>query len=151
MSFGLTINQMKSMFLDRALIEGKIDRATHVVMVRIGAYIRRTARQSIRRPNKKKKGQPGQPPRNRTGLLKYNIYFFWDATRRSVVIGPSYLQGMPRNPTIPQLLEYGGTIRRVSRKSKRSYTAKYPAYPYMRPARDKEIKVLPSLWRNVIR
>lgn len=151
MRFDLTVNQFKSMFFDKALIEGKIDRATYFVMIRIGAYIRRTAMQSLRRPSRRKKPQPGLPPRNMTGKLKYRIMFGWEPTKRKTLVGPEYLPRMPRNPTIPQLLEYGGTIQRTSKRSKRRYMAKYPAYPYMRPALAKNLPLLPRLWRDTIR
>lgn len=151
MRFDLSINHMKSMFLDKALIEGKIDRATFVVMNRIGAYIKRTARNSIRKPNKRKTYTPGLPPRNRTGKLKYRIFYHWDPIKRSVIVGPEYMPRMPKNPTIPEVLEYGGVKRGYSKRNKKPYLAVYPAYPYMRPAAARELPKLPRMWRDIIR
>lgn len=140
---GLKID--KSMFFDRGIVLKKVDSATRRVLSKFGAFVRTTARHSIRK--RKGASSPGSPPNSHVGLLKKLIYFGYDTGKRSVVIGPTPLRGTAE---APPLLEYGGRTTIKDRKGRRA-RANYKARPYMGPAFEQEKKKLPSLWANSIR
>ncbi|OQB78385.1 MAG: hypothetical protein BWX88_05189 [Planctomycetes bacterium ADurb.Bin126] len=142
---GIRFDKMKAMFFDRKAVVGAVDRATRKVLSKFGAFVRKTARHSIRK--RKSVSKPGNPPSSHVGLLKRLIFFGFDTTRKSVVIGPTPLRG---TPVAPPLLEYGGRTRRKDRKGK-GVTAKYKARPYMGPAFQKEKSKLPALWAGSVR
>lgn len=153
MTVGFTLNQFKGMFFDRALVEGKIDRTTGVVMSRFGAFVRQSARRNFRRKSAKKPVPPN--PRNLTDKLRGAILFGWDPRTRTEVVGP-YLFPNTRdkdNPP-PKRVERGGSYI-ITRKSKsrgtKTYIASYREFPFMRNALAKELPRLPSLWRDTIR
>lgn len=108
--------EIRELFFDRAAVHNAIDEATRAVLMRFGAYTRRTAQQSIR--SRKKASAPGQPPSSHTGILKHNIFFAFDPANKSVVVGPVYLTGVNTGSTpeggktVPSVLEFGGTVTR---------------------------------------
>jgi len=136
---------IKRMFFDRQAVISKVDAATRRVLSKFGAFVRRSAKSSIRK--RKKAAPPGQPPSSHTGLLKKFIFFGYDADRRSVVIGPTRLNQKGRGEA-PPLLEYGGktTLKRGGKKRRVTYQAR----PYMGPAFEKEKPQLPAMWRGSI-
>ena len=134
------------MFFDSAVVLKKTDAATHKVLGRFGAYVRQTARQSIR--NRKGSSKSGSPPTNQTGLLKYNIYFGYDPERQSVVIGPAKLN--KGTPEALAALEYGGTSTMTTRKGKKKRIT-VAARPFMGPAYEKEQPKLPAMWAGSIK
>jgi hypothetical protein len=136
---------IKRMFFDRQAVISKVDAATRRVLSKFGAFVRRSAKSSIRK--RKKPAPPGQPPSSHTGLLKKFIFFGYDADRRSVVIGPTRLNQKGRGEA-PPLLEYGGKATLVRRGKKKHVT--YQARPYMGPAFEKEKPQLPAMWRGSI-
>lgn len=136
---------IKRMFFDRQAVISKVDAATRRVLSKFGAFVRRSAKSSIRK--RKKAAPPGQPPSSHTGLLKKFIFFGYDADRRSVVIGPTRLNQKGRGEA-PPLLEYGGKATLVRRGKKKYVT--YQARPYMGPAFEKEKPQLPAMWRGSI-
>jgi len=85
--------------------------------------------------------RPGQPPRVRKGLLKRMIFFNYDLTSRSVVIGPAKLPGF-RDPNVLINLEEGGRM---------SGGGRMEARPHTLPANKKNLPKLEGLWRNSIR
>ena len=91
----------KSMFFDTAKVKKAVSSGTRKVLSKFGAFVRRTARSSIR--SRKKSSAPGSPPSSHTGLLKRLIFFGYDPSRRSVVIGPAPLRSTVE---APPLLEY---------------------------------------------
>ena len=137
---------IKRMFFDRQAVISKVDAATRRVLSRFGAFVRRSAKSSIRK--RKKAAPPGQPPSSHTGLLKKFIFFGYDAARQSVVIGPTRLNQKGRGEA-PPLLEYGGktTLKRGGKKRRVTYQAR----PYMGPAFEKEKPQLPAMWRGSVR
>jgi hypothetical protein len=137
--------EIKRMFFDRQAVISKVDAATRRVLSRFGAFVRRSAKSSIRK--RKKPAPPGQPPSSHTGLLKKFIFFGYDAARQSVVIGPTRLNQKGRGEA-PPLLEYGGKATLVRRGKKKHVT--YQARPYMGPAFEKEKPQLPAMWRGSI-
>jgi len=136
---------IKRMFFDRQAVISKVDAATRRVLSKFGAFVRRSAKSSIRK--RKKPAPPGQPPSSHTGLLKKFIFFGYDAARQSVVIGPTRLNQKGRGEA-PPLLEYGGktTLKRGGKKRRVTYQAR----PYMGPAFEKEKPQLPAMWRGSI-
>lgn len=138
--------EIKRMFFDRQAVISKVDAATRRVLSKFGAFVRRSAKSSIRK--RKKPAPPGQPPSSHTGLLKKFIFFGYDAARQSVVIGPTRLNQKGRGEA-PPLLEYGGktTLKRGGKKRRVTYQAR----PYMGPAFEKEKPQLPAMWRGSVR
>lgn len=147
---GVKINQSKSMFFDAPKVMRAVDAATRRVLSKFGAFVRTAARSSIRA--RKKSSAPGSPPSSHTGLLKRFIYFGYDASARSVVIGPALLRGKSSEKALPAL-EYGGaSTTTVRRRGKRMTVAsKVQARPFMRPALKKEIPKLPPMWRDSVK
>jgi hypothetical protein len=140
---GMKLSQAKGLFFDRQAVTNAADRATRKVLSKFGAFVRQTARTSIRR--RKSISEPGQPPSSHTGLLKRNIFFVFSPEARSVVIGPTLLN---KGTDAPRLLEHGDTV--VRRRRKRRVRMKYRPRPFMGPAFDKEQQKLPALWRNSV-
>ncbi len=167
--------QVKKAFFDGKPVRSAVDRAARRNMSRFGAYVRRTARSSIR--SRKNPSKPGRPPTNQTGTLKRFLYFAYDPARGSVVIGPEATNqvffdgdGKPVTGTVPQVLDQGGTIRVLevkqfgdwwradlrSRRSldglpKRMRAIKIEARPFMGPAYEKNEPKLPKLWQDSVR
>lgn len=138
----LDFKAMKSMFFDRKTIRNKIDPRTRKVLSKFGAHVRQTSKRSI----KKRKGtsKPGRPPFSHSGTLKRFIFFGYDTTKRSVVIGPVIAPG--KSGKAPSALEHGGTVTLPT-----GNRANVQPRPFMGPAFQKEIKTLPSLWASVIK
>lgn len=119
---------------------------------RFGAFVQRTAKQSIRRGGQP--SAPGQPPKSRSGALKNFIRWAYDPAARSVVIGPEILPG---RTDAPEALEKGKrTTRRVfvgsgrDRKRVRK-SVNYDARPFMVPALEKRLPDLLKLWQGGIK
>jgi hypothetical protein len=134
-----TVEQFKKTFFDRSAVDKALDRALRRTLSRFGAFVRQRSKSSIR--TRKATSQPGSPPTNRTGLLKKMIFFGYEPTAQTVVIGPAAFKA---NPTAPAALEHGGVSVVRTRKGQR--TARYAPRPYMKPAYDAELpKFLDSL------
>lgn len=104
----LTVANFKGSFFDRAGVLAALDRAEKRGLSRFGAFVRRTARSSIRK--RKATSKPGSPPTDRGGPLKRLLFFGYDPAARSVVIGPAIF---PRAKArgAPRLLEEGGQVK----------------------------------------
>jgi len=133
--------EITRMFFDKKAVRDKVDAGTRRVLSKFGAFVRRTARSSIRK--RKRTSRPGQPPSSHTGLLKRFIFFGYDPRKESVVIGPVRLSQKGRGEA-PALLEHGGTGK-VQKKRVR-----YKPRPYMGPAFEKEQPKLPAMWRDSV-
>jgi len=138
--------EMTQLFFDTRKVRRAVDVGTRRVLSKFGAFVRRTARSSIRK--RKKPSSPGSPPSSHTGLLKRFIWFGYEPARRSVVIGPARLTQKGRGEA-PSLLEYGGSAK-LERRGKRK-RAKVRARPFMGPAFEKEQPKLPAIWRDSVR
>ena len=138
----------KRMFFDSKTVRSKTDRATRRVLSRFGAFVRQSARRSIRK--RKGRSKAGTPPSSHVGLLKRFIFFGYDVARRSVVIGPLRLTKKGRGKA-PQILETGGRAMIFSPKKKRMIRSRFQPRPYMGPAFRKEKPNLPRLWRDSIK
>jgi len=118
---------------------------TRGFLSRVGAFVMRSARSSIRKA--KKVAEPGNPPHahGKRSPLRYGIFFAVEPY--NVVIGPVRLDRAKRrdrsyvtsDKTGPQLLEEGGTaVLHPGRGSKRrAKRMRYRKFPYMKPAFDK--------------
>lgn len=142
---GVRIDAAKSMFFDRVIVSAA-DKGEVKTLSKMGAFIRTSARSSIRK--RKKSSRPGQAPSSHTGLLKKFLYFGYDSGRRTVVVGPARLNGT-RNPQSLETLEFGGKAD-VYRNGK-SVTVDIEARPYMGPALTKNIPKFPTLWANTVK
>jgi hypothetical protein len=144
----LTPGKAKSGFFDRAKVKSSISKAERKKLGAFGAFVRSVARNSIRKPPKKggRSSLPGRPPYDQTGLLKKFLFFSYDFSTRSVVIGPAKLN---RRGKAPAVLEYGGSTI-VGRGSTRRLGYIKPR-PYMEPAFDEGIKRGASLWKDSIK
>ena len=150
------IIQFKKMFFDGKEVVAKTDKAARIVLSKIGAFVRREAKSSIRRGGKKHKASlPGQPPRSQTGLLKRFIFFGYDTSSQSVVVGPAKLGGF-KGKDAPHTLEYGGSTEvqafdPSTHGAKIKKNVKIAARPYMTPALNKNLPKLPAMWANSIK
>jgi hypothetical protein len=139
---------VKRMFFDTKTVRAKTDKATRRVLSRFGAFVRQTAKRSIRK--RKKASEPGKPPSSHIGLLKKFIYFGFDVVRRSVVIGPVRLSQKGRGAA-PPALEYGGIVTLQPRRRRgKKRRARIRPRPFMGPAMEKEKQQLPALWRDSV-
>jgi hypothetical protein len=140
--------EIKRLFFDRRAVHRSADRATRRVLSRFGAFVRRTAKSSIRK--RKRPSAPGKPPSSHTGLLKRFIFFGYEPNRRSVVIGPARLN--QKIGDAPHALEHGGvsTVVEGLRGKRRKRRVRIAARPFMGPAFEKERPGLPALWRDSI-
>lgn len=91
-----------SKFLDRVIVETEVERIEFEGLKRNAFYLRRVARNSIRR--RKEPSKPGQPPRSVRGDLKRGIYAMLDG-RGSAVVGPVKFDW---GTGAPNTLEFGG-------------------------------------------
>ena len=120
----------------RARMDAALARGRRRALYRIGAFVRRSARQSIRRG--KSASHPGSPPRTRTGFLRGRILFGVETT--SVVIGVPLRSTRAGAATGPAALEYGGRtriLRRIGGRLRRDSVRIRPR-PFMRLALERE-------------
>jgi len=141
-----SIKDAKNGFFDRAAVMAAMDKTTHAVLSRFGAFVKRTAQLSIR--SRDGSSKPGTPPHSHTGLLRKYIFFSWDKDSRSEVIGPAKITDR-KTPDAPPALEYGGVFLRHNGAGR--YRANYPARPFMQPALKKNSPELPGMWKDALR
>ncbi len=139
--------RIKQMFFDRPKVRRAVDAARRKVLSKAGAFIRQTARTSIRK--RKGSSKPGNPPHSHVGLLRRFILFGYDRQSDTVVVGPVGF----RDSTAPRVLERGGTttVTRRRRGKRTERRVRIAARPYMNPALEKERPKLPELWRNSVK
>ena len=103
----ITIN-VKDMFFDVPKIVAAMDEAKHKNLSKQLAFIRLTAKQSLKR--KKKSSAPGRTPNvhsnSKFANLK-NILFFYDRNTDSGIVGPVGFGNI--KPAVPHLMEKGGS------------------------------------------
>lgn len=139
--------RIKDLFFDRGPIMRAVDKARRAALSKAGAFIRTTARNSMRRC--KGSAPPGQPPHVHRGTLRRLIFFGYDRASDSVVVGPVGF----RKSTAPNVLEFGGSTKVKTRRRGRFVTqrARVETRPYMGPALAKERPKLPRMWAGSIR
>ncbi len=160
-----TVKMAKAGFFDRAAVINAVDRATLKVFKEFGRLVRKGAQKSLVYSDKV--SSPGSPPHahksntitrisKSTGkkrirsvsFLREFIFFVFDKSSRSVVIGPTRLANTMSPESLPAL-EYGGTSTILDHgKSRRVNVA---ARPFMGPAFEAEKPGLPAMWANSVR
>jgi hypothetical protein len=141
LSFGMA----KKSFFDRPAVLTALSRAERRVLSKFGAFVRTRAKTSIRR--RRAASLPGQPPSSHLGLLRDFIFFVFDPSRRSVLVGPVRLNHASGGA--PEVLEYGGTAAITWGRNPR--VVRIAPRPYMQPALAAELPGLPKLWADSIR
>lgn len=146
----LDFQALKNTFFDARAVEKAMDKKTRAGLSKFGAFVRRRAKSSIRQS--KKISAPGQPPKSHKGWLKQHLYFAWDSTRRTVVVGPTPLG----RGTAPRALEHGGPstkFRRVKaaqggERLTVTKTIRIRPRPFMQPALVAELPKFAGLFRS---
>lgn len=128
-------------FFDRDLVAQRVRRQEAKQLSRIGAFVRTTARRSMRSGGKRRvSSPPGTPPRVHVGYLKNFLPFVFDPSTRTVVVGPLSLTRA--SGYVPNLLEFGGTNPKTGKR--------YAARPFMGPALQNNLDQIPKQWRNSV-
>lgn len=140
-----TIEAAKSNFFDRPKVMKAVDGARRRALSKTGAFVRRRAQTSMR--TRKIVSFPGQPPSAHVGLVRKLLFFGYDTVKQSMVVGPVKIN--KGDGEAPRLLEHGGTVTRILRGIARTF--RYRPRPFMRPALDKEISLMPQAWKDSIR
>ena len=147
---GYRIDEIKGLFFDSAKVQAATSRAERRVLSRFGAFVRRSARSSIRK--RKRSSAVGQPPSSHTGLLKRFIFFAYEPAQRSVIIGPVRLN--QKIGDAPAALEHGGqsqVVARGSRGKRQVRAVTIRPRPFMGPALEREQPKLPAMWANSVK
>ena len=137
-------------FIDRPGVFEAVDAKFVKVFGRTGGFGRQVMRRGMR---KKKTASPaGGYPSSRSGLLKDSIYFNYDKSTKTLVIGPLRFDRQPDwlpagIDTVPQLINEGGTYTR----SKGSFhqVFNYPARPFVNLTRPKTVDKLKELTASI--
>lgn len=144
--FSFKMSDFKKTFFDAEAVVRALDKASRKALSKFGAFVRTSARGSIRR--RKGSSKPGQPPHAHQGDIK-KILFAYDAGSQGVVIGPIRFN---KPGMAPKIMEHGGSVV-IERKQKRTgrvtrKTVQVAARPFMAPAFMKELPRLPEQYRN---
>lgn len=141
------MSSFKADFRETAKVLSKFQAQARKAIYSQAGYIRTVARNSMKRI--KKPSQPGQPPHAQTGLLKDFLFFAWDASTASMVIGPAAFKP---SPEVPALLEEGGNEVAHVRIGKRwqRKTITIAPRPYMAPALELSQDKLPEFWAKSV-
>ena len=137
--FGFARIVPKSMFFDRARVVGALSKGRHAALSKIGAFVRQRARTLTGRRSRGS-AAPGQPPKRHAGQLHDLIFFAYDESRDSVVIGPVLFKPSPDvisvagGGTVPEVLESGGEELLRDRRSGVVKRVRYAPRPFMAPA-----------------
>jgi hypothetical protein len=142
---GMKLDRLKGLFFDRKAVTARMDVATRKALSKAGAFVRQHAKGSIRK--RKKTSEPSKPPNSHTGLLKNNIFFAYDPSKQSVVVGPT-LMNAKSSGVAPKMLEFGGEQTITTKAGDK--IAVYKARPYMGPALRAELPKFPELWKNAL-
>lgn len=124
----LTVQKFKVTFFDREIAQA-VDAGRRKALSRAGAILMREARGLISKKGVRmsrpgadgrrhvvqiRSSRPGEPPLLQTGLLKQFLFFGYDASSGSVVVGPARLNG---RGDAPATLEYGGKVKVARRRA----------------------------------
>jgi hypothetical protein len=161
----LTVKMAKAGFFDREAVIKAVNRASLRVLKEYGRRVRRRAQKSL--AYGKGTSPPGSPPtahRSRTvtrkskstgktrkrsvSFLREFLYFAYDASSKSVVIGPARLNGTV-DANAPHALEYGGTSTAIDHGKAKKVSIR--PHPFMRPADAAERPGLRDLWKDSVR
>ncbi len=139
-----TVSQLRESYFAPGIVLDRMDRAHAQVSRKFGAFVRQRAKTSMRytlksaapgTPAAAHKSQMRTKTNRKTGVSKpqlvsperEGIFFYYDPQTRTVIIGPtlwvhSRKTGNPTSGTIPETLEFGGsiTILEVLREARNS-------------------------------
>lgn len=170
---GLKLNVAKRNFFDRGLVVRAVDAATRAELATFGSLVMQRIRWMFK--SRKSSAAAGQPPTAWQDELRKLTVFAFDTQNKSLVVGPTLLNGrQPYHIPVPQLLNEGGTVVRKRRafvrvrgnkylgwRAKESKTEKLveiPAgpitikpHPFTEPALKKLLPRLPEQYRNAIK
>jgi hypothetical protein len=134
---------VEQLFFDSEKVLKAIGRAKAKALSKVGAFVRRRARSSMRRT--KKSADTGKAPAAHAGQIKELLYFAYDFESGSVVVGPEKF----RQGTVPKLLEKGGVGTRLGKGGK-PITRTYKGNPFMAPALEAEVAAgtIPEQFRS---
>ncbi len=128
--------------IDSRRIMRQVDRRNTQMLSRFGAFVRTSARSSLRRT--KKSSVPGKPPRvhsvHPAGTSK-NIRFFVNPRAFNVIVGPlKFRNAVGRD--VPRTMEEGGTVwvKKGKGRSARRVAVRVQPRPFIKPAFDKVIR-----------
>lgn len=156
------------MFFDRAEVLKKVEAKERRLLASVGGFARTTIKRSFPKPVKKNKpgepprdskpSPPGHPPRRQTGILYDAIFFGYDSSSRSVVVGPLKRSTKSGASDTPVVLNEGGVVRnallrvvegrgkkRRERFFRKTFTLK--PRPYVGPKSQKH-EVILDFWRK---
>jgi len=167
----------KAFFFDSAPVKRAVDRATRRVLSRFGAFVRRTAKKSIRKARQKKISEltpeelksyrmrqaiakrQGKPrPRRPLASSKPGEppRSRQGLLKRLIYFGydtyrRSVIVGpLAAGPKAAQQIEYGGSVR-ITAGPNAGKTKRMAARPFMGPAMNENLPQLPAMWRDQVR
>lgn len=144
---GYKVSDAKKLFFDKAKVLTASEKAEKKVLSKFGSFVRRDARKAIRK--RKKSSKPGASPTNQTGLLKKFIFFVYDKTLGSVLVGPAKLNTSKHQNTL-EVIEAGGKV--IVEKDREPMEVDYAARPFMAPAfQSNKNRHMPGMWKDAIK
>ncbi len=155
--------KFKMVFFDRSVIRTNWGKINNGPAKKAGLYIKKLARQSIKRgrPTKtlqRRPSRPGKPPKSwkKGATPPFKMIYSLPQGNAQVVVGMVGFGGT--SDPVPGLHEHSGKARRkVYPRSKNSVggkrlrinvTARYPKRPFMLPALKKGAPKLPLMWKG---
>lgn len=152
-------------FFDRTAVISAVGHAESKVLNEEGRLVRKEAQASLKYEDGP--SRPGQPPHaHRTGqrtttskstgrvrrravsFLREFIFYRFDPTTRSVVVGPERLSSTV-DPRSLSALEHGGTSTILDRGQRR--TVRIEERPFMGPALASELPGFAGLWKDSVK
>lgn len=120
----LSLSAAKGTFFNSPKVIASVDVATRQALSKMGAFVRTRARSSIRK--RRKSAPPGKPPSDHGGPLKRMLFFVFDPSTHSVVVGPIVFGANKRQqvPRAPRTLEVGATVTRLVERPAAAATRK---------------------------
>ena len=168
----VTISGAKAGFFDSPKIIAKLEKGQRRALSRCGAYVRQTAKNSLKYKPVKSDAPAGSPPfvhrserftrttvNKKTGAsktrptspLKELLFFSYDEASKSVVIGPAiFRQASRKNYLVPSVLEMGGTVP-AKQRGNRIVPTQIAPHPYMNPALRKELPKFSQTFANIVK
>lgn len=173
--FGVRLNQVKTLFFDRD-VTNAVDRGTKKVLSKFGAFVRRTAKRSMRKARRKKRSEMGpdelkvfgireaiakresksKPKRPlasskpgeppRTRLGLIKKFIFFFYDPQPQSVVIGPIK-LNKEGDAPEVLEFGGVTRSTTTGKRITIEAR----PYMGPAYKKEQPKLAGMWRDVVK
>lgn len=161
----VSIAAAKANFFDRKAIVRAVGKARSRILNEEGRMVRKEAQKSL--VYRQKAAPAGSPPsahrtrsvtrksrssgrirRRSVSLLREFLFYSFDPSSQSVVIGPVRL-GNTVDPGSLEALEYGGRSSILDHGKKTS--VRISAHPFMRPALKRVTPQFLSLWRDSVR